>query len=64
MKPELGPPDIEVFDYPGEDGSWQLELQELRLAIEERREPEGTLADARAALVIVEAAYAQSRPRP
>jgi len=60
MKPELGPPEVEVFDYPGEDRSWGAELLDLRLAIAERREPEGTLQDARKALAIVEAAYAQS----
>jgi predicted dehydrogenase len=60
MKPELGPPEIEAFDYPGEDGSWAAELQDLRLAIAERRPPLGTLEDARKALAIVEAAYAQS----
>jgi predicted dehydrogenase len=63
MKPELGPPETELFEYPGEDDSWRAELLDLRGAIRERRRPLGTLADARAALAIVEAAYAQSGVR-
>lgn len=64
MKPELGPPDTQVFEYPGEDLSWKAELDDLRDAIGERRPLSGSLDDARAALVIVEAAYAQSGVRP
>lgn len=64
MKPELGPPEAQVFEYPGEDLSWKAEMDDLRGAIGERRPPSGTLDDARAALVIVEAAYAQSGARP
>lgn len=64
MKPELGPPDTQVFEYTGEDLSWKAELDDLRDAIGERRPLSGSLDDARAALVIVEAAYAQSGVRP
>ena len=64
MKPELGPPDTQVFEYPGDDLSWRAELDDLRDAIGERRPLSGSLDDARAALVIVEAAYAQSGARP
>lgn len=64
MKPELGPPDTQVFEYPGEDLSWKAELDDLRDAIGERRPLSGSLDDARAALVIVEATYAQSGVRP
>jgi predicted dehydrogenase len=64
MKPELGPPDTQLFEFPGEDDSWRAELLDLRGAIRERRAPLGTLADARAALAIVESAYAQSEISP
>ena len=33
MKPELGPPDVEVIDYPAEDGSWDAEWLHFRTAI-------------------------------
>ena len=27
MKPEMGPPEIETWSYPGEDKSWDLEFE-------------------------------------
>lgn len=61
MKPELGPPDVDVHDYPGEDGSWEAEWRHFRTAI---ASPEpisllGDLESAAYAWSCVEAAYEQ-----
>jgi predicted dehydrogenase len=59
MRPELGPPDVEVIDYPSEDGSWNREWLHFRTAIE-ASEPISLLGDldsAAYAWSCVEAAY-------
>jgi predicted dehydrogenase len=60
MKPEMGPPDAETWEYPGEDGSWAREfaafVDDIRLA----REPSAGLREARAALEVVEEIYRRS----
>lgn len=63
MRPEMGPPDTTVWDYPGEDGSWAREYQDLLAGI--RREPTSSagLEDAIAALRIVEEAYTRGVAR-
>lgn len=63
MRPEMGPPDTDTWEYPGEDASWRFEVQDLFEAIRDRRRPMGTLEDARAALEIVESVYRQSAPK-
>ncbi len=60
MKPTLGPPDTTIWEYPGEDRSWHLELEAFVKAIEERRAPLVGLRDAQAALEIVHGVYARS----
>ncbi|HLK93308.1 MAG TPA: Gfo/Idh/MocA family oxidoreductase [Polyangia bacterium] len=60
MKPTLGPPDTTIWEYPGEDRSWHLELEAFAQAIEARRAPLVGLRDAQAALEIVHRVYAQS----
>jgi predicted dehydrogenase len=58
MKPELGPPDTETFDYPGEDPSWRGEWEHFATAIEgSGQELLGDLDDARYAWATVEDAY-------
>jgi predicted dehydrogenase len=59
MKPELGPPDVETFDYPKHDGSWVAEWQHFRAAItgEGPRNLLGDLGSAAYAWSCVEAAY-------
>lgn len=59
MKPEMGPPDTQTWEFPenGGDRSWGMEFQELVCALEEKREPMGGLQDALAVLGIVEQAY-------
>jgi predicted dehydrogenase len=62
MKPAMGPPDTTIWEYPGEDNSWRLELEAFAQAIEARRSPPVTLRDAHAALTIVHQIYAASAP--
>ena len=59
MKPELGPPDVDVVDYPPEDGSWKAEWRHFKGAIESGDSLLGDLASAAYAWACVEAAYAQ-----
>ena len=60
MLPQMGPPETTMWEYPGEDRSWQHEFRDLVEAIEQQREPGGTLHDALAALKIVEQVYGRS----
>lgn len=61
MKPEMGIPDTKVYEFPGADESWRGELIEFENDIGLKRLPDAGLAEARAALKIVEAIYRKSR---
>jgi predicted dehydrogenase len=60
MKPEMGPPETAVFEYPGTDDSWSLEWADFAKAIREGTRPCGDLEDALAALQIVDEIYRDS----
>jgi predicted dehydrogenase len=60
MKPEMGPPDTTIWEYPGEDTSWQRELDVFAAAVEGTGKPGPGLRDAAAALEIVEQIYKTS----
>lgn len=60
MLPQMGPPETTIWEYPGEDNSWQLEFAEFLEDIRLGRAPTASLADARAALAVVETVYAGS----
>ncbi len=60
MLPEMGPPDTTIWEYPRGDQSWALEFSEFLEDIRLARRPAADIADARAALVIVEEIYRQS----
>jgi predicted dehydrogenase len=60
MKPEMGIPDTKVYEFPGADESWRLELAEFERDIKSKRKPDAGLAEARAALQIVETIYQKS----
>jgi predicted dehydrogenase len=60
MLPEMGPPETSIWEYPGEDRSWHLEFEHFTNAIAEKKQPEGNLEDALAAMRIVESIYADS----
>jgi len=60
MLPEMGPPETTSWEYPRGDDSWGVEFEEFLEDIRLGREPAAGLADARAALSIVEIIYAES----
>ena len=57
MKPEMGPPDTTIWEYPGPDESWRLEFREFLEDIRLGRTPSPGLADAWAVLKIVDTVY-------
>jgi predicted dehydrogenase len=57
MKPELGPPDVEVLEWPNEDVSWQEEWRHFRAAIADGTPVLGGLEDARYNWAIIDEAY-------
>lgn len=57
MRPELGPPDTEVVDFPDEDPSWALEWAHFTDRLDDDRPLAGDLTSAHYAWSIVEAAY-------
>jgi predicted dehydrogenase len=60
MKPEMGIPDTTIYEFPGADESWRLEMIEFEEDVELKRKPDAGLAEARAALQIVEEIYRKS----
>jgi predicted dehydrogenase len=60
MKPEMGPPDMERFEYKGADESWALEWKEFCAAVAEGREPRASGRDGLAALEAAAKIYAQA----
>lgn len=60
MLPQMGPPETTIWEYPRGDDSWQVEFAEFLEDIRLGRTPAASLADARAALAIVERIYAES----
>jgi predicted dehydrogenase len=60
MKPEMGPPDIESWEFPGPDLSWDAELAAFAEDIRLGRAPAPGLADAAAALTIAQSIRAKS----
>lgn len=60
MLPEMGPPDTTSWEYPRADRSWSLEFAEFLEDIRLDRTPAAGLADAHAALTIVESIYRKS----
>ena len=59
MRPELGPPDVTTWEFPSEDGSWAAEMSAFAEDVAGGREPSPGLADAIAALTVVEDVYAR-----
>jgi predicted dehydrogenase len=60
MLPEMGPPETTIWEFPRGDQSWALECAEFLDDIRLDRTPSAGLADARAALAVVEDIYRQS----
>ena len=60
MKPEMGIPDTKVYEFSGPDESWKMETAKFEQDIKAERTPDAGLAEARAALQIVEIVYEKS----
>ncbi|HEY4158074.1 MAG TPA: Gfo/Idh/MocA family oxidoreductase [Polyangiaceae bacterium] len=63
MKPTMGPPETTIWEYPGEDLSWRVELEAFAQAIAGHKSSMVGLHDAHAALSIVHRVYALTRER-
>jgi predicted dehydrogenase len=61
MLPKMGPPETTVWEYPGEDRSWNAEFADFEAAVREGRKPCGNITDAVANLVIIEEVYRRYR---
>jgi predicted dehydrogenase len=57
MKPEMGPPDTKLYEFPGPDESWRIEMTEFEKDVAAKRTPDAGLREARAALSVVEKIY-------
>ncbi|HJT77157.1 MAG TPA: Gfo/Idh/MocA family oxidoreductase, partial [Gemmataceae bacterium] len=60
MLPQMGPPETTIWEYPGEDRSWQREFDHFRECVERGGRPSGNLEDALAALQIVGQVYGRA----
>jgi predicted dehydrogenase len=60
MKPEMGIPNTKVYEFPGADESWKVEMNEFQRDVQLKRKPDAGLAEARAALQIVAEIYQKS----
>ncbi len=60
MLPEMGPPETTIWEYPMADNSWETEMVEFLEDIRLGRQPAAGLADAVAALAIVDKTYRDS----
>src|SRR5262249_35915935 len=58
MLPQMGPPETTVWEYAAPDDSWAVEMAEFIEDIRCGREPAAGLADAAAALAVVDRIYA------
>lgn len=57
MLPQMGPPEISVFEFPAGDGSWALEIAAFAEDIRTNREPSPGLVEGIRTLEIVEHIY-------
>ncbi len=60
MRPQMGPPETTVWEFPETDSSWAMEIREFMADIDAGRMPDAGLDAARAALVVVHEIYARS----
>jgi predicted dehydrogenase len=57
MLPEMGPPETTNWEFPGEDDSWNLEMEAFLEDIRLKRTPVPGLREARTAMEVVEKVY-------
>ncbi len=60
MLPEMGPPETTAWEFPGRDRSWDMEFAEFMEDIQLGRQPRPGIADAQAALRVVERVYEEN----
>jgi len=60
MRPEMGPPDTVMYEYPGADKSWSLEWADFARAVAGGTRPCGDGVDALEALKIVDRIYGRA----
>jgi predicted dehydrogenase len=60
MKPEMGIPDTKVYEFPGPDESWRIEMMKFEEDVRLKQTPDAGLNEAKAALEIVEEIYKKS----
>lgn len=60
MLPEMGPPETTIWEYPMQDNSWAIELQEFYEDIQHNRIPAAGIAEAIAVHQVIEQLYKQS----
>lgn len=64
MLPQMGPPETTIWEYPGEDTSWNSEFRSFESAIRGEKGIGASLEDAVAALDAVARVYAQTQAKP
>jgi predicted dehydrogenase len=57
MLPQMGPPETSVWEFPGEDDSWKIEMLEFFEDIRLKRTPQPGFKEAKAVLQVVERIY-------
>ncbi len=60
MLPQLGPPETTIWEYPMQDDSWEAEMADFAADIRLKRQPVPGLAEAEAALDVVQSIYQES----
>ena len=61
MLPQMGPPETTIWEYPRGDESWKIEMTEFFDDIKLHRTPVPGLAEAKAALAVVEKIYGKQK---
>lgn len=60
-RPESGPPEQEVWEFPGPDISWQMEWAEFKAAISKPGQPLGSGHDGYQAARVIDAIYESAK---
>ena len=62
MRPEMGPPDTTIWEYPGADGSWAAQWRAFRQGVETgAADAAPSIASTQQVLSVIEQVYVQNR---
>jgi predicted dehydrogenase len=61
MRPEMGPPETYIWEFPQQDGSWNNEMADFVNSIETGTQPIGTAREALSVLEVVDKIYMETR---